>query len=260
MADRHSQWGACYQYRLMSPLGLYPQTHIEVEGATLYSNKQLVAIVAAEDIELTELLLKVAILISSTEASGRLRFYTFPNIHQLPLNDSPFASFDDLIEDIQHKRSNGYASAGNTIPEFDWYDNAKGASLPPVLGGASYAWADVVIDNDQVSQLFGRLKSFANPRTISALSALAESNQLSCHFQFQQQAVALMLDCLRLMQQVDEFQVDSAQLGTVLSQLGDTAEDYLISRQQMAKEIGPKDFHRLFVQTCTQLRKFLLSL
>lgn len=259
MTDRQGHWGDCY-YRLMSPLGVYPEFDIDVDGAALYSSDKLVVIAATENIERTELLLKAAILLSSPQASDNIRFYAFPYVHQLDSQHSSNPKLGSIVKDIEQKKSGLYTPVGATIPEFDWYENAKGASLPPVLGGASYNWIKLPVDVVMVRELFNRLKQQACSRTRTALAALIESNQLSCHFQFQQQAVASMLDCLRLMQEAESFQVDSAQLAGLLSQLGDSAEDYLISRQQMAQKVGPKDFHRLFVQSCTQLRKFLMSL
>jgi hypothetical protein len=260
MANQHRQWGACYQYRLMSPLGVYLPIDIDVDGATLYSHDNLVAVVVDGDIEYIELLLTAAILLSSPAISDNLRFYPFPYVHQLELESSQVVSFDTLAQDIRQKHSSAYTPAGATVPEFDWYENAKGASLPPVLGGAAYNWSNVEIDVSVVRELFNRLKQNACRRIRGALSSLVKSNQLSCHLQFQQQAAAELIDCIRLMQETEHFHVGSAQLGSILSQLGDSAEDYLISRHQMAERLGPKDFHRLFVQTCTQLRKFLMSL
>lgn len=256
----HSQRGVRYHYRLMSPLGIYPRAEIKVDGATLFVDEQLVALATSEELAHTELLLKAAILLSSQQASDNLKFYAFPFTHQLDVEASSEVVLSSILDDVSQKKQQLYTPTGGTIPEFDWYENAKGASLPPVLGGASYNWFQAPLEQNVIRDLFNRLKQYQCPRLRGALAALLEANQLSCHFQFHPQASAALLDCLRMMQEVEHFHVDSAQLSTLLSQLGDSAVDYLISRRQMAQKIGPIDFHRLFVQSCTQLRKFLLSL
>ena len=249
----------CYHYRLMSPLGVYLPFDIKVDGAALVSNDSLVAFIT-DDIEQTEYLLEVALLISSAEASSNLRFYPLPYTHQLISAQPKQLSAQVLSTEIQRKVSEAYTIKGDIVPEFDWYENAKGASLPPVLGGVSYRWTNSHIDIAFVTELFNRLRMLPRHKIRGAVFSLLSSNQLSCHFQFQQQATAELLDALRLLQAVEGFTVGSAQLANVLAQLGDSAEDYVISRHQMSEKIGPKDFNRLFVQSCTQLRKFLMSL
>ncbi|RDX37837.1 hypothetical protein DZA50_01430 [Kangiella sp. HD9-110m-PIT-SAG07] len=250
-----SEW----QYRLMSPMGVYPSSDIHIDGAGLVVTESLVA-VACPNAELgNENILRAAILCSSVAASDSLRFYSFPNRHQLldPCVQSQLG--EQLSFDVRQKQAAEYVEQGETVPEFDWYENAKGASLPPILDGTDYHLVDIELDVKCIQALYKALKTSNCPKLIGASKALIASNALSCHYQFRQEACGLLLDGLRLMQEVELFHSESAQLSTILAQLGDSAEDYLISRQQMSEEVGPIDFHRLFVQTCTQLRKFLSS-
>ncbi|AOE50834.1 hypothetical protein [Kangiella sediminilitoris] len=259
MASSYSQRQIQYQYRLMSPMGVYPKSTISVDEATLFVDDDLVVLSSTDDLDGVEIYVKASILISNQQLSDNLRFYAFPYLHQL---DSEIKSSVDMVtikSDIQMKRKQHFRSKGGTVPEFDWYENAKGASLPPILGGAPYHWLQTDIDESIIRNLYNRLKQQRCSRLRAALTALVGSNQMSCHFQFHQQAVGLLLDALRLAQEVEGLHLDRAQIKTILSQLGDSADDYLISRQQMAQKVGPIDYHRLFVQTCTQFRKYLLD-
>lgn len=260
MGSSGNQCNNGLQYRLMSPLGTYPRPRgaISVDGAELLADNDLVVILASNDIDTTELFLKAAIILSSPQASDGLRLYGFSSKHSL--NDGSGNLLECVKADVQSKRHQLSTVEGNTIPEFDWYENAKGASLPPILGGAEYHWLEHPLELLVVRDLFNRLKQHQCSRLRGALTTLLSSNQMSCHYQFHHQSIGLLLDSLRLAQEIERFVVDSAELREVLSQLGDNAEDYLISRQQMALKIGPKDYHRLFIQSCTQFRKFLLGL
>lgn len=260
MASSYSLQQARYQYRLMSPLGTYPNDSISVDGATLFVENDLVVLCTTEDIDGVELFLKASMLLSDKAASDNLRFYAFPFLHQIEPDKTTDVDSTTIKQDISHKKALLFREKGNTVPEFDWYENSKGASLPPLLGGASYNWYRGQLNNEMVRDLFNHLKQHKCGRLKGALTALVQSNQISCHFQFHHQAVGLLLDALCFMQSIEGIHFDSAQLKTMQGQIGDTAEDYLISRQQLGSKVGPIDYHRIFVQTCTQLRKYLLSL
>lgn len=248
-----------WEYRLMSPMGVYPKCEVHTEDASLVVADSVIAIACLGQ-RAKQDFLNTAILCSSVATSEDLRLYPFPYNHQL-LSSSPRADIgQQLSDDIRQKRSTDYAIEGETIPEFDWYENAKGASLPPILNGTPYHFVDTKIDSDVIHQLYQSLKTSICPKLVGASRALNQSNALSGHFQFRAEANGLLLDSLRLMQEVEGFQSERAQLSTLLAQLGDSAEDYLISRQQMSLKITPIEFHRLFVQTCSQLRKHLLCL
>ena len=240
-------------------MGVYPTADIHVQGASLVVTDSLIALAISEAGSVDESYLKAAILCSSVAASDALKFYSFPSYHQL-LDPCLASELGKIISfDVRQKQAAEYAEQGETVPEFDWYENSKGASLPPILGGTEYHRVEIKLDSDCLKQLFQVLKGAQCSKLQGAVKALVESNALSCHNQFRQEACGLLLDGLRLLQEVEGFHSDSAHLSTVLAQLGDDAEDYLISRQQMSEEIGPIDCHRLFVQSCTQLRKYLLS-
>jgi len=259
MASLPEQQATEWRYRLMSPMGVYPKCDIHVEEVSLVVSDNFISIANSESGKGKEVLLKAAILCSSVAASNTFKFYAFPNYHHLldPCLASQLTEYLEL--DILQKHAAEYAELGETVPEFDWYENAKGASLPPVLGGTDYIFVDQDVDAVSIQRLYQALSESHCVKLSGAIRALVQTNALSCHNQFRQEACGLLLDGLRLLEEVDGFQSESAQLSTVLAQLGDSAEDYLISRQQMSQDIGPIDFHRLFVQSCTQLRKYLLS-
>lgn len=248
-----------WRYRLMSPMGVYPNSSVHVDGASLVITKGLVSLACLESENCIEIGLKISILCSSVEASDTFKFYSFPSYHQLLDPCLPSELADTLLFDVQQKQAGEYADQGETIPEFDWYENSKGASLPPILGGTEYHKVNLELDMDVIKSLYQSWKDTPCAKLRSAVRAIIGCNALSCHHQFRQEACGLLLDGLRLLQEVEEFHSDSAYLSTVLAQLGDNAEDYLISRQQMSEKTGPIDFHRLFVQSCTQLRKYLLG-
>ena len=248
-----------WRYRLMSPMGVYPKCDIHVEEVSLVVSDNLISIASSESGKGEEILLKAAILCSSVAASDTFKFYAFPSYHHLLDPCLPSQLTEYLEFDILQKHAAEYAELGETVPEFDWYENAKGASLPPVLGGTDYIFTDHDVDAASIQQLYQAFSECPCVKLNGAVRSLVEANALSCHNQFRQEACGLLLDGLRLLQEVNGFHSDSAQLSTTLAQLGDSAEDYLISRQQMSQEIGPIDFHRLFVQSCTQIRKHLLS-
>lgn len=250
-----AEWG----YRLMSPIGIYPRTEIHADDASLVVTDSLVAFASSGD-GTNEALFNAAVLCSSVTASEHLRLYPFPYQHLLLDSCNPQGLGKQLEFDVRQKLVADYAVEGETIPEFDWYENAKGASLPPILNGTDYHFADIEIDISGVQRIYHILKSSACAKLAGVCKALNQSSALSAHFQFKEEASGLLFDCLRLMQEVDSFHTDSAQLSSLLAQLGDNAEDYLISRQQMSKNLSPIGFHRLFVQTCSQFRKHLLSL
>lgn len=259
MANLPEKQATEWHYRLMSPMGVYPKCDIHVEGVSLVVSEKLISIACSESFRGEDVLLKAAILCSSLAASNTFKFYAFPSDHHLLDPCLPSQLSENIEFDILQKHAAEYTKLGETVPEFDWYENAKGASLPPVLGGTTYIIVDEEVDSATIDKLYKALNMRSCIKLSGAVRALVEANALSCHNQFRQEACGLLLDGLRLLQEVDGFHSDSAQLSTVLAQLGDSAEDYLISRQQMSQDIGPIDFHRLFVQSCTQLRKYLLS-
>lgn len=259
MASLPEKQATEWRYRLMSPMGVYPNSDVHVDGASLVITNALVSLAFFQSEGTNETCLKAAVLCSSVEASDTLKFYSFPSYHQLLDPCLPSELGEALLFDVRQKQAAEYAEQGETVPEFDWYENAKGASLPPALGGTDYHRVDIALDMEVINALYHALKTEACPKLNGAAKAMMQSNALSCHNQFRREACGLLLDGLRLLQEVEGFHSDSAYLSTVLAQLGDDAEDYLISRQQMSEDIGPIDFHRLFVQSCTQLRKYLLS-
>ncbi|MBV35226.1 MAG: hypothetical protein CMP47_07175 [Rickettsiales bacterium] len=259
MASVREKLEAEWAYRLMSPIGVYPRSEIHADDISLVVTDSLVALASSGDGTNQELFY-TAILTSSVAASEHLRLYPFPYQHQLLDSCSPQGLGKQLEFDVRQKLVAEFATEGETVPEFDWYENAKGASLPPILNGTGYHFADIEIDITCAQHIYQMLKSSACPKLAGASKALNQCNALSAHFQFREEASGLLFDCLRLMQEVDDFHAVSAQLSTVLTQLGDSAEDYLISRQQMSKNLSPIEFHRVFVQTCSQLRKHLLGL
>ncbi|GAA4361347.1 hypothetical protein GCM10023151_14500 [Kangiella marina] len=245
-------------------MGVYPRQSIEVERAALWVKDSVISLYFDPEIPHLDVFLKMAILVSSHEASSSIKFYPFPYSHTLSESiveeTTEKSSVAHIVSDIQEKHQSGYTCSGETIPEFDWYENAKGASLPPILGGATYNFVDIEIDAEMVAALVDTLTRNPCPKLVAAARALVTSNQISCHSQFKAEAVGQLLDCVSLLHEIEGLHLDSAQLSTLLGQLGDSTDDYIISRQQMADKVGPIDFHRLFVQTSSQLRKFLLGL
>ena len=97
--------------------------------------------------------LQAAILLATNKQNGFIKLYSFPYKHQLIVEQKTELNHELVTQDITYKKNNAYRAPEETIPEFDMYENAKGASLPLLLGGTYYNAFDNLIVEDDFKEL-----------------------------------------------------------------------------------------------------------
>lgn len=248
-----------YTYRIFSPLGAYPAESLSSPLGQLIVEKDLVALAFKNSGRAYDLKFMLAMLLSVNDDKGFLKLYPFPYKHIFESRSYQITG-QQLQFDIKHKLSEHYRQSGETIPEFDLYQNAKGASLPIILGGTLYSTFTDLIDRHQFNLLSDVLYQSNNGLLNLICKSLLMSNQNSCHFQFSQQAVIFLLDALVLFEDlIGISKVDSSRLQTLLAQLGDNKPDAVIAKYQLAESITPMEYHKAFDALCHALTKYLLN-
>lgn len=248
-----------YTYRIFSPLGAYPAKSLSSPLGQLIVEKDFIALAFKDNRQSHDLKFMLAMLLSVNDDKGFLKLYPFPYKHFF-VSASYQVLPQKLHQDVKQKLSDHYRQSGETIPEFDLYQNAKGASLPIILGGTVYSTFDGLIDSHQFNLLSDILYQKKDGRFDLICKSLLLSNQNSCHFQFSQQAVLFLLDALILFEDfVGRSRVDSSRLQTLLTQLGDNKTDSLIAKYQLAESMTPLDYNKAFDALCHALTKSLLK-
>ena len=248
-----------YTYRIFSPLGAYPAQSLSSLLGQLIVEKDFIALAFKDNRQAHDLKFMLAMLLSVNDDKGFLKLYPFPYKHFF--NSASYqVSPEKLHKDIQQKLSDHYRQSGETIPEFDLYQNAKGASLPIILGGTLYSTFEGLIDTHQFNLLSDILYQKKDGRFNLLCKSLLMSNQNSCHFQFSQQAVLFLLDALVLLEDyTGSSKIDSSRLQGLLTQLGDNKTDTLIAKYQLAESMTPLDYHKAFDALCHVLTRHLLK-
>lgn len=248
-----------YTYRIFSPLGAYPAQGLTSPLGQLIVEKDFIALAFKDNRQAYDLKFMLAMLLSVNDEKGFLKLYPFPYKHFFE-SVSYQVLPQKLHYDIKQKLSDQYRQSGETIPEFDLYQNAKGASLPIILGGTLYSTFDGLIDTHQFNLLSDVLYQKNDGRFNLLCKALLMSNQNSCHFQFSQQAVLFLLDALMLFEDLmGKIKIESSRLQTLLAQLGDNKSDALIAKYQLAESMTPMEYHKAFDAVCHTLTKYLLA-
>lgn len=248
-----------YTYRIFSPLGAYPAQGLNSPLGQLIVEKDVIALAFKDNRQAHDLKFMLAMLLSVNDDKGFLKLYPFPYKHFF-ISASYQVSPEKLHKDIKQKLSDHYRQSGETIPEFDLYQNAKGASLPIILGGTLYSTFDELIDPHQFNLLSDILYQKKDGRFNLLCKSLLMSNQNSCHLQFSQQAVLFLLDALILLEDyMGSNKIDSSRLQTLLTQLGDNKTDSLIAKYQLAETMTPLDYHKAFDAVCHVLTRQLLK-
>ena len=248
-----------YTYRIFSPLGAYPAQSLSSPLGQLMVEKDFIALAFKDNRQAYDLKFMLAMLLSVNDDKGFLKLYPFPYKHFYDSASYQISS-QKLHQDIKQKLSDQYRQSGETIPEFDLYQNAKGASLPIILGGTLYSTFDELIDTHQFNLLSDILYQKKDGRFNLLCKSVLMSNQNSCHFQFSQQAVLFLLDALILLEDfMGNTKIDSSRLQTLLAQLGDNKSDALIAKYQLAESMTPLDYHKAFDALCHVLTRHLLK-
>lgn len=174
-------------YRLCSASGTYPGDSFQTNHAAILVSQKLIVSVWDESVTNAESILNAALLLSASSKLGFLKLYGFPFIHQID------TSFDEHLlvnieKDIEEKIRNKTVVRGDVLPEFDCYQNAKGASLPLILSGMPYSKVENLINKDLFIEVSKLLEKSDNKHLLVATDLLVASSKLSCHFQFQSEA------------------------------------------------------------------------
>ncbi|MBD3668209.1 MAG: hypothetical protein HUJ16_09630 [Kangiella sp.] len=259
VADNSQSDTKHFTYRIFSPLGAYPAKSLSSPLGQLIVQKDFIALAFNDNRQSNDLKFMLAMLLSVNDEKGFLKLYPFPYKHFFDTHSFQVTP-ENLHQDIQQKLSDQYRQSGETIPEFDLYQNAKGASLPMILGGTLYSTFEDLINTEQFHRLSDILYQKKDGRFNLLCKSLLMSNQNSCHFQFSQQAVLFLLDALMLCEDyLGRSRIDSSRLQNLLTQLGDDKTDALIGKYQMAESMTPMDYHKTFDALCHTLTRFLLQ-
>ena len=246
------------QYRLYSPLGAYPSRSVSSILGSFIVQDDFIASVVSHKVYAGEIKLNAALLLSVNINKGFIKLYPLPYQHQ---RESHTVDAETIRNDIKHKIKIGYRALGETIPEFDLYQNAKGASLPLILRGTVYNTFEQVIDTELLEALSQRLVENYDKFLLALLESLLLSNQASCHFQFQKVANNQLLDSLILLEKwLAEDSVDNISLREYLKQFKDKKNgDALLVKSQLAESMSPIEYNRLFTNLCHIIKKYLLT-
>lgn len=174
------------------------------QNAALCVNEKLIVTVWDGSIENSEQILNASLLLATNHKKGFLKLYALPFVHQLELDGE--VSFDehllsDIQSDILQKIETKFVADGGVLPEFDCYQNAKGASLPLILSGMPYSKTADLINQQEFIQISAALTAQINHDLVHLVDLLLSSARLSCHFQFQAEANHYLL------QAIDKFTV-----------------------------------------------------
>lgn len=254
----NSETNTTYEYRLFSPLGSYPAQSLESELGHFIVTTDFITLVYAQNQPQNATKLLATLLLTTNSKQGFLKLYPLPFVHQIQSVDCP--NREQIQLDILQKKQHHFKNAGDTIPEFEWYENAKGASLPRILGGMVYNTFDQLIDQECFTVVSQKLAKNSDKRLLMAFESLLTSNQLSCHIQFKSQASLYLLDGLSLLElALGKNIFDQAIALQVLSQLGENKEESLLARHQLSQTLTPIEYNKLFEACCHSLKNYLLN-
>lgn len=251
-----------YRYQLFSPLGTYPRQTLHCNFGSYYFSEQCAFVVTNELSSADHLLkLQAAILLSGNRKKGFIKLYSLPYQHQIILPQDTKIDYPLITEDIAYKKSHHYRAPEETIPEFELYENAKGASLPLLLGGTFYNAFDELIAEDDFKDICNALENIDSEELNLSLTTLLSSNQLSCHFQFQQQANFALLESMgfyeKFVQRYFSKSLENKGLLEMLQKLN-ASSCSASARHKLAAQISPKDYYHYFQKFCHCLQKDLL--
>ncbi|NVK22889.1 MAG: hypothetical protein HWD86_10245 [Kangiellaceae bacterium] len=249
-----------FEYHLFSPLGTYPHQTLSSCLGHFIVEKDFIVMSYEQDKPQNHNKLLIAILLSCKERHGFTKLYPLPFAHHI-LESYDAINGDVLRQDMMQKIEQKYRAIGETFPEFDLYQNAKGASLPLVLGGTIYNTLNNLIDETLFHGLSDIVDGVSDQKIQLIFEALILSNQAGCHLQFQQQAIMSLIDAVVLIDSIGAAdQRLAATLQQLLAQLGTSNSDLIVSRYQLAQNISPIEYIKLFTATCESLKRYLLTL
>ncbi len=236
--EKDSQKIRKLEYRICSSSGTYPEHSLITDDSALLVSQQLIISIWDMSKKNEEQILNAGLLLATDFKHGFLKLYGFPFTHTIEVTNS-----DNLLQlveaDIQQKSINKIVLEGDVLPEFDCYQNAKGASLPLLFNGLPYSKSKGLIDVDAFEKITKGLRKSFSKDLIEITDLLVISSKLSCHFQFQAEA------CLYLLEAVRKYR----ELSWVRTQpiLKDWNEQLKIKDPfLLSKKVGPIEYIRIF--------------
>ncbi len=165
---------------------------MSTEHATFCVNEQLILSAWDPSVENSEAILNTGLILATDARHGFLKLYGLPFIHQIDggLDENLFSR---IQSDILAKIKSNHVADGDILPEFDCYQNAKGASLPLLLNGMPYSKVEGLIEQQDFQRITKSLAIEPNAELLAIGELLVTSARLSCHFQFQSEAMHYLL-------------------------------------------------------------------
>lgn len=176
-----------FDYIICSPLGTYTRAELHSKQGAFLADDELV--VFAFDCASPDAFRKTLInlTLASDMSVGLMKVYLMPFKHRI-YDDISQLSLEQIKRDIRDKSSSAYKLPSEVFPEFDQYQNAKGASLPLILGGTHYHFVDNALNVQRFEKLNSEIDEVYTKSLFAVCKIMQHAAQLSCHLQFQTQA------------------------------------------------------------------------
>ncbi|MRX28178.1 hypothetical protein [Kangiella sp. HZ709] len=239
------------EYIVCSPLGSYPSESFTLSANGIYIKDEMICLAYPAHLPFQKEMLVTALLTANNFKQGFLKLYLLPFTHTLDSFDAANIS-EQLVGDLKHKKSESFVANGDILPEFDQYENAKGASLPLALGGVPYHRINNLVCEENFSSVMEAIQSKDYPELFEIIELLQESSQLSCHLQFQVQASHYLLQAIILLNEIDWAKQHPL--------LNEWLNKNLANHSfKLAKGINPIEYVKLYKTVVITIRNSILS-
>lgn len=245
-----------FKYSICSPSGTFPEKRLKCDFGGLYINDELVVLTWNDEYPNAQQKILTALLISNDFNFGFFKLYLLPFKHSLVVDKT--AELLNLIgNDIRLKVDTKYVLPNDIFPEFDHYQNSKGASLPVILNGIPYHKVNSLVNSDcfdlLISELDKESKKRKNDDLLIISDYLLRSSKLSCHFQFQQEANHYLISALEFYKSLDWYEANEA-----LCEWQVKLEQS--SCLELAKTINPIEYVQFYKLLLTRIKNAYLDL
>lgn len=239
------------KYRLCSASGTYPAQSYYTKNAALLVNQKIIVTIWDSNNADSERVFNTALLLATNSKKGFLKLYGLPFTHEIEANlDNELLG--TVQESILSKVANKTVANGDILPEFDCYQNAKGASLPLILSGMPYSKAENLIDDELLQKISNALEQSSDDELLYLADLLITSGKLSCHFQFQTEANHYLLMAVEKVLNLDWLKSSPLMLDWQNRISKETAHE-------VALKMSPIEYIKLFNSITTSLRTGYLN-
>ncbi len=238
------------EYIVCSPLGSYPSQSIALTSSGIYIKDEMICLAYPSHLPFQKEMLITALLTANNFKQGFLKLYFLPFTHKLDSFDEANIS-EQLVGDLKHKKAESFVANGDILPEFDQYENAKGASLPLALGGVPYHRINNLVCEEIFLSVMEAIQSRNFPELFEIIELLQESSQLSCHLQFQVQASHYLLQAIILLNETDW-----AKQHPLINEW--LAKAHVNHSFKLAKSISPIEYVKLYKAVVTSIKNSIL--